>query len=175
MASENLSTAKNICITALSMALICIATMFIRVPIPLGYAHLGNTFILITAYYFGRKIGGISAAFGSALADLLTGFSIWIIPTLIIKSIMGYMIGKMSRKEGNMVKMISLRVALAAILSNVWMVIGYTVSGSVLYGSIAAGLASTPGLLFEGAVNIVVFYVLGILLEKSKVSTIINR
>ena len=40
-------------------------------------------------------------------------------------------------------------------LSSVWMAAAYTVFGAALYASVAAGLASTPGLLMEGAVNTV--------------------
>jgi hypothetical protein len=38
------------------------------------------------------------------------------------------------------------------------MAAGYTAFGAVLYDSLAAGLASAPGLLAEGAVNILAFY-----------------
>lgn len=175
MTTKNKISAKTICITALSMALICVSTMFIQIHIPLGYAHFGNTFILLIACCFGKKVGLISAGFGSALADLLSGFAIWIIPTLIIKMIMGFMIGMIAQKKDGSFKMISIKVLLAAVLSNVWMVIGYTLSGAIIYGSLATGLTSSPGLIFEGVVNIILFYIIGFILEKSKVFTLIRK
>ncbi len=38
------------CITAVFMALTCVATMVVQIPIPLGYAHLGDSVILICAF-----------------------------------------------------------------------------------------------------------------------------
>ena len=55
------------------MALTCIATMLIQIPIPLGYAHLGDSVILITAYLFGPVVGALAGGIGSAMADILTG------------------------------------------------------------------------------------------------------
>ena len=162
-------SAKTITITALSMAIICISTMFIQVPIPLGYAHLGNVFILLVSTIFGRRIGMISSGFGSALADLLTGFSMWILPTLIIKIIMGLIIASIAYNKNKPFKIFSIRVLIASILSVSWMVIGYTFSGAMLYGSIAAGIASAPGLIIEGIAAIIVFYLIGGIIEKSNV------
>lgn len=48
-----------------------------------------------------------------------------------------------------------------------FMAFGYTVAGAILYGSIASGLASTPGLLAEGVINIIVFYGIMSVLEKA--------
>ncbi|SHI36562.1 ECF transporter S component [Parasporobacterium paucivorans] len=158
---------KKLVYAALATALICISTMFIQVTIPLGYAHFGNTFILLSSYLFGKRVGAASAAVGSALADFLTGYAIWIIPTLIIKSIMGFVIGSLSNKNNHPKKVASAGLLAGAVISNAWMVVGYTFSGAILYGSLAAGLASTPGLILEGVVNIVAFYILAFILEKS--------
>lgn len=93
------NTAKNVTVNALSIALVCIATMAIQIPIPLGYMHLGNTCILLVAALFGPVTGLLAGGIGSALADMLTGYAQWIIPTLIIKSIMGFAIGAIAIKR----------------------------------------------------------------------------
>ena len=41
------------------------------------------------------------------------------------------------------------------------------IGGAILAGSFAAGLASAPGLILKGILNIVVFYVAALALEKS--------
>jgi len=64
----------DFCMTAVCMALTCIATMLIQIPIPLGYAHLGDSVILITAYLFGPVVGALAGGIGSAMADILTGY-----------------------------------------------------------------------------------------------------
>lgn len=45
-------TVTQMCITAVFMALTCVATMVVQIPIPLGYAHLGDSVILICAFFF---------------------------------------------------------------------------------------------------------------------------
>ena len=59
-------------------------------------------------------------------------------------------------------------------ISMAWMAAGYTVMGSVLYGSLAAGLASSPGLIIEGIVNIVVYFAAAAVLEKAHVRRLIR-
>ena len=38
--------AKQITLAALAIAVVCVSTMVIQIPIPLGYMHLGNCCIL---------------------------------------------------------------------------------------------------------------------------------
>ena len=47
-------------IFALYMAIICIVTMFTKIPIPLGYAHIGDSIILTFALFYGGKRAEIS-------------------------------------------------------------------------------------------------------------------
>ena len=49
----NKLNSRTISINALAIALVCLSTMFLQFPIPLGYAHLGNCFILISGVFFG--------------------------------------------------------------------------------------------------------------------------
>lgn len=157
----------QLCVAALFMALVCLATMTIQIPIPLGYAHLGNSVILIAVFYFNTKYGILAGSIGSALADLLTGFNQWIIPTLIVKAALAFTAAIIGKKNDKF-KLYSVRTIVGVVLSMTVMVIGYTLSGAYLYGGLAAGLASTPGLALEGVVNIVAFFILGTALNKIK-------
>lgn len=171
--SESISS-KKICLTAVSMALVCIATMFFKVPIPLGYAHLGNAFILLGAALLGNPYAMIIGGVGSAMADLLGGYGEWIVPTLLIKSLMGYAIGAMACPNGTMSKLFSVRTAIASIIGILIMIIGYFIAGSILYGSIAMGAAQFPGLISEGIVGIILFYVIGTAFERTRVPQMIK-
>ncbi len=122
-----------------------------RIPIPLGYAHLGDAVIFLLALSIGRREALIAACLGSALSDVLGGFLLWAVPTLVIKFFMADIVWRIAGR-GNAGR---LRVLGAFVLSSVWMAAAYTVFGAALYASVAAGLASTPGLLMEGAVNTV--------------------
>ena len=142
----------DFCMTAVCMALTCIATMLIQIPIPLGYAHLGDSVILITAYLFGPVVGALAGGIGSAMADILTGYPVWAVPTLL---------NKVSRKP-----VISVRVLVGAVVTLLFMTAGYVFFGGILYGSWALGLASAPGLLLKSVVNLIVFIVVGTGLSK---------
>ena len=144
-------TVTQMCITAVFMALTCVATMVVQIPIPLGYAHLGDSVILICAL-----AGGI----GSAMADILTGFAVWAVPTLIIKTIMPIIacaiFGNMKSKFDRC-KVISVKGIVGAVVTLLFMTLGYVVFGAIIAGSFAAGLASAPGLLLKSVVNMVVY------------------
>lgn len=148
-------------------AFICIMTMVPRIPIPLGYAHLGDAVIFLLALYGNHKECGLAASMGSALADLIGGFPIWIIPTLIIKYIMVVIVWEAVKSLTGRPRILSWPVLLGFCLSALWMVLGYTLGGALLYGGIAVGLTATPGLIFEGIVNVVAAIAVGILLERT--------
>ena len=79
-------TTKQLTLTAVMSAFVFIATFVPKIPIPLGYAHLGDAVIFLAVIFCGRRIGILSGVIGSALADFLSGFPIWIIPTIFIKA-----------------------------------------------------------------------------------------
>lgn len=161
----NREKAKIITLTGLFMALICVATLFFKVPIPLGYAHLGNGFIFLAAVFLKNPYAMTAVGVGSALADLLGGYAEWILPTLLIKCLMGALISLISANG----KVKSARTFLAVFAGAVEMVVGYTIAGALLYGSVPAGFAQMPGLIAEGMVGIVLFYVVGVVCEKAGV------
>ncbi len=166
--SAGKSTALFVTVNALAIALVCISTMFIQIPIPLGYMHLGNCFILLAAVFFGHTTGILAGGIGSALADLLTGFPQWILPTLIIKSLMGLTAAVIVRKPDGSFKMASARTFLGAAAAVAVMVAGYFIGGTILYGNIVTGAAQIPGLALEGIVGIILFYVIGFGFEAAK-------
>ena len=148
-------TARELTVTAVMTALVFLATFVPRIPIPLGYAHLGDAVIFLLALSIGRREALIAACLGSALSDVLGGFLLWAVPTLVIKFFMADIVWRIAGR-GNAGR---LRVLGAFVLSSVWMAAAYTVFGAALYASVAAGLASTPGLLMEGAVNTVAAFI----------------
>lgn len=171
---EGKITTLQISIIAVFMALTCLATMVIQIPIPLGYSHLGDSIIMIAALFFGMRIGVISGSIGSALADIITGYTQWAIPTLIIKGIVAFIVAKIARNKEGKFTVLSFQTVIATVLGMLFMTFGYVVSGAIFAGSLGAGLASAPGLLLKGALNIVVFILLGISLQKAKIAKILD-
>ena len=81
---------RSIVMTSALTALICVATMLIQIPVPVtgGYVNLGDGFIVAGTFMLGMPYAAIAGAVGSALADLLTGYAIYVPGTFVIKGLM---------------------------------------------------------------------------------------
>lgn len=159
-------TVQKMCVAAVFMALTCMATAFIQIPIPLGYAHLGDCIILIATYLCGPMVGVFAGGIGSAMADVITGFAIWAIPTFIIKTIMPIVAYYLFKHR---------KITIGAIASLLFMVVGYVVAGCFLYGSVATGLTQTPGLLLKSVVNFAVFRFVAFGAKKSGLKAYVTK
>lgn len=172
--NKNKLTARAITITALSIALVCVGTIVIQIPIPLGYMHFGNICILLVAGLFSPMTAFLAGGIGSAMADLLTGYPQWIIPTLIIKSLMGLAACMIYHRKGQDLCIFSFRTILGSVTAIAIMVFGYFAAGSVVYGSIYTGAAQIPGLTLEGICGIAGFYIIGLAMEKAHVIKLLH-
>ncbi|NLG02313.1 MAG: ECF transporter S component [Clostridia bacterium] len=168
-------TIQELTTTAVSIALVCVGTIVIQIPIPLGYMHLGNICILLVAYLFSPTTALLAGGVGSAMADLITGYPQWILPTLIIKSLMGLAAAKMMHSKNEQASILSIRGLLGSLAGIFIMIMGYFIAGSVIYGNIYTGAAQIPGLSIEGICGIVGYYIIGIAMEKMKISKLIRR
>lgn len=111
---------------ALFIAFTAVAT-YIHIPGPSSsYFNLGEVAIYIIALTFGARAGLIAGGIGSALMDILLGYSIWAPFTLIVKGLEGWLVGKLAR-EGNWNQNI-----LAIIAGGNVMVIGYAITKGFL-------------------------------------------
>lgn len=146
---------RQLTLTAMMTAFVFVATFVPKIPIPLGYAHLGDAAIFLTVMFCGRRVGIFSGVLGSALADFLSGFPIWIVPTVFIKAAEAEIFWRLREKN----------FLLGLILASLAMTAGYTLVGAFLYDSLSAGIASTPGLLLKSAVNISVAIILSMAIK----------
>ncbi len=117
---------QQIVYTALMAALIFATTFAIRIPVPFtqGYIHPGDSMIFIGVLILGWRNGAIAAGMGSALSDLLAGYTQYILPTLIIKGLMAVFMGLALEKSNNNKKSI---VALSGITVGVWMAFNFII------------------------------------------------
>ncbi|MDD6211797.1 MAG: ECF transporter S component [Clostridiales bacterium] len=174
MNTNKKSSAFQVAIAALAIALVCVSTMMIQIPIPLGYMHLGNCCILLIGVYFGPTVGMLAGGLGSALADLLT-YPQWALPTLLIKGLMGWAIGKIASQKESSNRVRRFQTFLASVAGILIMIIGYFIAGAILYGGIAVGAAQIPGLTLEGVIGIILFYILAAALEAAHVPAWFKR
>ena len=144
---------KLIVLNGLMVAFVCVATMVIQIPVPMtqGYVNIGDSIIFVTSIVFGPIPGMIAGGIGSALADILTGYSYWALFTLIIKGFEGYIVGIIVRKNTNLIKNI-----LATLLGVIIMVFGYLIFGAFLQGSFIVSLSSVPSNIIQGIISMVI-------------------
>ena len=161
---QGTSTFK-IVLASLFAALTCVATMFIRIPSPVsGYLNLGDGFVLLSAFLLGPALGSVSAGIGSVLADLLSGYPMYAVGTLVIKGIVALIAATLYRKlNRNGLK----SLLPAAIAAELWMVLGYFVYSGLCLGYGLASAAEIPGNLCQGAAGIAVAALLTPALLKS--------
>lgn len=123
---------KRITVYGLITAIIAMLTLFVSIPLPLGeggaYLNAGDAAIYLGAYILGPIGGLITAAVGSALADLLHGAAIYAPATFVIKGLMGLICGFLFKK---------IKYA-APPVAGVVMPFGYFAFEYLLFGSAAA-------------------------------------
>ena len=151
--SESKISTKELCLCAAMSTIVFLTTFIPKIPIPLGYAHMGDAAVFLIVMLIPKRPALLAAAIGSALADLIGGFYLWIAPTILIKFIMAYIVYVIARPRTTNPGIA--KAAFAFTAAALWMTLGYVVFGALLYDSIAAGLASAYGLLAKSAVNII--------------------
>lgn len=146
---------KKLTLTALFAAMVCVATYLIKVPTPAvgGYIHLGDAFVILSGIILG-PIGFLPAAVGSALADLISGYALYIPITFVVKGLIGFLVGIIWKKDIQKNYHYIVRCILCGILSTVIMVIGYLCFEIFLYGK--AAFLNIPLNLIQGISGIVI-------------------
>lgn len=161
---------KKIVISALMAALVCVATMIIKIPSPLqGYINLGDCIVLVSAWVLSPVYGFFAAGVGSALADLLSGYALYAPATFIIKGCMALVAFGIFKLMKNKTRKLPARL-IGGILAEIVMVGGYFIFEGFLYG-FGASLVNIPPNCIQGVAGIVI----GLLLVKvfEKINTIV--
>lgn len=156
---------KTLVIASLLAALVCIATMLIKIPSPLkGYLNLGDGVVLLCGFMLSPVYGFLAAGIGSALADLLLGYATYAPATFLIKGgmalILYFLFRLLQKKIGKIPALL-----IGGILAEIFMVAGYFVFEGFLYGFLPS-LVNIPANAVQGAAGIVIGTLLSKLSEK---------
>ena len=69
---------RTLVIAALLAALVCVATMVVKIPSPLkGYINLGDCMVLLSGWLLPPVFSFLAAGIGSALADVFSGYFVY--------------------------------------------------------------------------------------------------
>ncbi len=147
---------KELALLALFMALVAVATMIVRVPIPQtnGYMNLGDSMVLLSGIFFGPALGFMAGGIGSALADIFGGYYQWAPWTLFIKGLEAMLMGFSIKYLKINTTKITLAIILCFIVSTAWMVLGYYVTEVFMYDQKAA-LAEVPANLLQAGGSVI--------------------
>lgn len=152
--------------TAMLTAMVCVATMLIRIPTMVGYTNLGDGFILLSAFLFGPFYGAVAGGIGSMLADIISGYAFYAPATLAIKgliAVIAALLWKAMRKRGGDKVW---KKMLASLVAEIWMAAGYWTFETLFLGEAKAALASIPNNIAQGLVGVVLGMVLYYALSK---------
>ena len=152
------NTVTKLAFGGLFAAMITVGTILITIPTPTkGYINIGDSFVNIGAWLLGPAYGAAAAAIGSALADVITGYTVYIPATFVIKGLMALVSGLIFHRA---VKAKNGRSALvpiaAAAAAELIMISGYTIFEAFVLGSWAAALQGVFWYTVKSAANIAV-------------------
>lgn len=152
---------KYLVTTSLFTALICLTIAYIlHIPIGNGYVHIGDAFIYLSAAILPRPYAILSAAIGAGMADLATGYAIWVIPTIIIKPILVLFITSKDKK------ILNTRNIICSFIAGFvgWFL--YAVAQGIITGSFLGAFTMNLIALLQPVGSFVVFIIIGITFDK---------
>ena len=162
------NTTYKIVISSLFAALICVATMLIKIPSPLkGYINLGDGIVLLAAWVLPLPYGLVAAGLGSALADLFSGYVVYAPATFAIKALMvvvAYSCYKLFTKKTKS----TISRIFSGILAEIVMILGYFLFEGILYGFVPS-LVNIPANEVQAVAGIIIGVVLITVFEKQNI------
>lgn len=143
------SSVMTLAMAGMVAALIFVATYFLKIPIGNGYVHLGDAFILVGAALLGWAAVP-AAAVGSMLADLLGGYTQYLIVTFVVKAAVAAVAVWGLRFEKLWLRAAMLVLAEAVMVAGYffaeWLVLGY---------GLAAAVAAVPANIGQGLSGVI--------------------
>lgn len=163
------SKTKRIVITALMAAMVCVATMIIKIPSPMkGYLNIGDCIVLLCGWLLAPGYGFVAAGLGSALADLFSGYMTYAPATFLIKGTMALIafgcFKLMNKRIGKLPSQI-----IGAVLAEIVMVLGYFVFEGFMYGFVPSAV-NIPANSVQGAAGLILGIILVKVFERLKIS-----
>lgn len=162
-----MNTTKRIVTASMLAALVCVATMVIKIPSPLkGYINLGDCVVLLSGWLLSPLYGFLAAGIGSALADVFSGYIAYAPATFVIKGLMAIIAYFGFRLLHKRTGSFSSRI-ISGTLSEIVMILGYFVFEGFLYGFVPS-LVNIPANAVQGVAGLIIGTILIKVFEKNK-------
>ena len=131
MNTKNIISTKEVTIEGMMIALVFLGTFYFKIPTMFGYTHLGDCMIILAVCLLGTKKGALAGALGAGLADLIGGYTAWVIPTMAIKATWAIVMGVVAFK---LLKNSKHNMIIGAVLGGIVHVFLYTLVKIPLFG-----------------------------------------
>lgn len=161
----------EITLTGLMAALVFVGTYFLKIPTSFGYTHLGDCMIILTVCLLGTRKGAIAGAIGAGLSDLLGGYAVWVVPTIIFKGLWAIIMGVVAYK---LLPKFKYGWLVGAIIGGLVHIICYTLIKIPLYGMEYA-IIRIPVISAQTVCGIAFGSVLYLVIRKSPLYRLIKR
>ena len=163
------SKIKKIVLSALMAAMVCIATMMIKIPSPMkGYINLGDCVVLLCGWMLAPWYGFAAAGIGSALADVFSGYITYAPATFVIKGAMALIAYAAFKLLSGRIGKLPAQI-IGGVLAELAMVAGYYVFEGFMYGFLPSAV-NIPANAVQGVAGIVIGIVLVKAFERLKIT-----
>jgi uncharacterized membrane protein len=155
---------RKLVLGALFAAVVCVVTWTVKFPVPGptgAYVNAGDGIIYAAGVAMSGPWVAVAAGIGSMLADLLAGAAIYAPATLVIKALMGLVVGMAfyGRKAS------WLRYLIFMVLASLIMVAGYGLYELFVYGY-AQMIINLPFNLIQAGGGVIIGLVLALLVKR---------
>lgn len=151
---------KYLVLTAIFSAMVYVLTAFVKIPTHQGYIHIGDGMIYIAAALLPMPYAMLTGAVGAGFSDYLSGYPMWVLPTVIIKALSVAAFSSAGQT------IVSKRNILAMLPASIVCIGGYYLAAVALYGDWGAALVDIPTNAIQSAASIALFIFLGFSLDR---------
>lgn len=143
-------------------AMIALLTATLHIPIGNGYIHCGDAVIYLAAATLPMPYAVGASAVGGMLADVLSGYPSYALPTFLIKGLLALIFSRIGGGHA-----VDKRRVFAMIACGIITVVGYWVTAVILYGGWQAQfLGTVPGNCVQAVGSGIVYAVVAAALER---------
>ncbi|MBU1019967.1 MAG: ECF transporter S component [Firmicutes bacterium] len=137
---------RRIVLSGMFIALVVVST-FINIPYPGsagGLMHLGTLMLIIISLKFGKHYGALAGGIGMGLFDILGGWMAWAPGTIVVRLLMGYVIGLIAEDKAGQGSSL-IKNIIAIICGAIVMITGYYFYEAIFLTTFKAALLSING------------------------------
>ena len=150
---------------SLFAALVFVVTKAVQFPTGgSGYIHIGDSIIYIATLFLPFPVAGLAGAVGAGMSDLLSGATVYIIPTMIIKFLLVGVWGWIA-KEGKDRLVPNIIISVSGIFITC---VGYGITSWLLYGDIKAAFAGMATNSLQAIASGIIFIIVTLYIRSTK-------